>query len=95
MTRQAIIKDAKSMYDAVNAKTKIKLAVISNEYVADTLKNLGMESLWDIARVLTGTFYFHCFKPTQQQGNVKVSHFKSDESFVIHPVTDSSLEVLT
>ena len=41
------------MYDAVNAKTKIKLAVISNEYVADTLKNLGMESLWDIARVLT------------------------------------------
>ena len=36
MTRQAIIKGAKSMYDAVNAKTKIKLAVISDEYVADT-----------------------------------------------------------
>ena len=36
MTRQAIIKGAKSMYDAVNAKTKIKLALISDEYVADT-----------------------------------------------------------
>ena len=81
------------MYDAVNAKTKIKLAVISDEYVADTLKNLGMESLWDIARVLTGTFYFHCFKPIQQQGNVKASHVKADESFFIHPVTESSLEV--
>ena len=32
------------MYDAVNAKTKIKLAVISDQYVADMLKNLGMES---------------------------------------------------
>ena len=40
VTQQAIIKDAKSMYDAVNAKTKIKLAVISDEYVADMLKNL-------------------------------------------------------
>ena len=57
VTQQAIIKDAKSMYDAVNAKTKIKLAVISDEYVADMLKNLWMESMWDIARVLTGTFH--------------------------------------
>ena len=83
------------MYDAVNAKTKIKLAVISDEYVADTLINLRMESLWDIARVLTGTFHFHCFKPTHKQGNVKASYFKADESFVIDPVTESSLEVST
>ena len=59
------------------------------------LKNLGMESLWDIARVLMGTFHFHCFKPTQQQGDVKASHFKAEELFVIHPVTESSLEVST
>ena len=63
------------MYDVVNAKTKIKLAVISDEYIANTLKNLGIESLWDIARVLTETFHFHF-----QQGNVKASHFKADES---------------
>ena len=44
---------------------------------------------------MTGTFHFDCFKPSQQQGNVKASHFKTDESFVIHPVTDSSLEVST
>ena len=36
------------MYNAVNAKKKIKPAVISDEY-ASMLKNLGMESPWDIA----------------------------------------------
>ena len=45
VTWQAIIKDAKSIYDALNAKAKIKLAVILDEYVADMLKNLGMELL--------------------------------------------------
>ena len=54
-----------------------------------------MESLWDITIVLAGTFHFHCFKPTQQQGNVKASHFKADESFFINLVTESSLEVST
>ena len=74
------------MYHAVNAKIKNKPAVISDEY-ASMLKNLGMESLWDIARAFTGTFNFHCIKPTQQQGNVKENHFKADESFVINFVT--------
>ena len=95
VTRQAIIKDVKSMYDVVNAKTKLKLAFISDEYVADMLKNLGMKSQWDFVRVLTGRFYFHCFKPTQQKENIKASHFKADESFIIYHVTESSLEVST
>ena len=46
MTRQAIIKGAKSMYDAVNAKTKIKLAVISDEYVADTEHCGILQEFW-------------------------------------------------
>ena len=83
------------MYDVVNAKTKLKLAFISDEYVADMLKNLGMKSQWDFVRVLTGRFYFHCFKPTQQKENIKASHFKADESFIIYHVTESSLEVST
>ena len=38
------------MYDVVNAKTKIKLAVISDEYIANTLKNritLGYRKSFD------------------------------------------------
>ena len=55
VTRQAIIKDANSLIQAVNHKTKIMLALMSEDYITQTLKNLKMELMWETVRQLPGT----------------------------------------
>ena len=53
------------------------------------MKSLGY------CKSFNGAIHFHCFKLTQQQRNIQANHFKADESFVIHAVTESSLKVST
>ena len=84
VTRKSIIKDAQSMYDAIESKTRINLAVMSPDYISSTLKDLDVESLWGDINTLPGTLHIHCLEQMQQ--SVKTSHYKYDEAFIIHPL---------
>ena len=46
VTKKVIIKDAVSMFNAVNKKTKSHLAVMTQEYIESTLQDLGAHILW-------------------------------------------------
>ena len=92
VTRQAIIKDANSLIQAVNHKTKIMLALMSEDYITQTLKNLKMELMWETVRQLPGTMHINCIKPAGKAGNVQASYYKDDKDSFNHPLQESSNE---
>ena len=77
VTKKAIIKDAVSMFNAVNEKTNSHLAVMTQEYIESTLRDLGMHILWQDIKALPGTIYIHCVEQTDE-GKVCTHVFYSD-----------------
>ena len=93
VTRKAILKDAVSMFNAVKEKTKLHLAVMTQEYVESTLWDLGMHILWQDS-ALPGTMHIH---QVEQIDKWKVSTcmFYSDWSCTIHSLNSVEYQSLT
>ena len=93
VTRKAIVKDAVSMFNAVNEKTKLHLAVMTQEYIESTLQDLGMHILWQDINALHGTIHIHRVDLTDK-GRVSTRMFYSDWSCTIHPLKSVELAVV-
>ena len=57
--RKAIFKDTVSMFNAVSKKIKLHLAVMTQEYIESTLRDLGMHVLWQDISALPGAMHIH------------------------------------
>ena len=91
--RKAIVKDAVSMFNAVNKKTKSHLAVMTQEYIESTFRDLGMHILWQDINALPGMMHIHCVEQTDE-GKVSNHMFYSDRSYTIHPLNSVELAVV-
>lgn len=83
VTRKAIIKNADSMFQAINEKTNIYLSVMTSHYINETYATLQLDSLWEDLNTLPGTMHIHSVEQTEQAGVVKTKFFKDDVVFSI------------
>ena len=79
-----IIKNSDSLLNAVNHKTKIHLAVMTEEYIRTTLLNQQIETLLEDVHTLPGTLHIHRVKE-DLQGKIITGQCKSDECSIIYP----------
>ena len=93
VTRKVILKDAVSMFNAVNEKTKLHLAVMTQEYIESTLWDLGMHILWQDISALPGTMHIHQVEQIGK-GKVFTCTFYSDWSCTIHSLNSAELAVI-
>ena len=93
VTRKAILKDPVSMFNAVNEKTKLYLAVMTQEYIESTLWDLGMHILWQDISALPGTMHIHQVEQIDK-GKVSTCMFYSDWSCTIHSLNSVELAVI-
>ena len=88
-----IVKDAFSMFNAVNEKTKSHLAFMTQEYIESTLQDLGMHILWQGINALPGTMHSHCVEQADD-GKVSTRMLYSDRSCTIYLLNSVDLEVV-
>ena len=79
-----IIKNSDSLFNAVNYKTKIHLAVMTEEYIRTTLLNQQIETLLEDVHTLPGTLHIHRVKK-DLQGKIITGQCKNDECSIIYP----------
>ena len=65
--RKAIFKDTVSMFNAVSKKIKLHLAVMTQEYIESTLRDLGMHILWQDISALPGAMHIHQVEQTDER----------------------------
>ena len=82
------------MFNAVSRKTKIHLAVMTEEYIRTTPSNLQMETMWEDVHALPGTLHIHCVKEYLSE-KIKTSQFKNDECSIAHLLKHFSNENAT
>ena len=81
------------MFNAVNKKTKLHLAIMTQKYIESTLWDLGMHILWQDIIALSGTMHIHCVEQTDK-GKVSTQMCYSDRSRNIHPLNSVELAVV-
>ena len=81
------------MFNEVKEKTKLHLAVMTQEYIEFTPQDLGMHILWRDINALPGTTDIHHAEQTDE-GNVSTRMFYSDQSCTIHPLNSVDLAVV-
>ena len=81
------------MFNAVKEKTKLHLAVMTQEYIEFTPQDLGMYILWQDINALPGMMHIHCVEQTDK-GKVSTRMFYSDQSCPIHPLKSVDLAVV-
>ena len=88
VTTKAIIKDAVSMFNAVNEKAKL-----TQEHIESTLWDLGMHILWQDINALPGTIHIQQVEQTDE-GKVSTHMFYSDWCRTIHLLNSVELPVI-
>ena len=93
VSRKVIVKDAFSMFNTVNEKTKSHLAFMTQEYIESTLQDLGMHILWQGINALPGTMHSHCVEQADD-GKVSTRMLYSDRSCTIYLLNSVELAVV-